>query len=89
MRRHQLSRSSSSSDGSDRESCFDVEDKVWDGDSDTNPTDVDTDVEGEDEDHPPEYYLNLEDDSESNDEIEDYKDNSLRLIDGIEQRFYR
>lgn len=66
-----------------------MENRVGDGDSDTNPTDVDTDVEGEDTDHPLEYYLNLEDDPESDDEIEDYKDNSLCLIDGIEHRFYR
>lgn len=103
MRRRQLSRSSSSSNVSDSESCFDV-DKAG-GDSDTNPTDVDTDVEdaagGGDsvttltdvdtdvEDHPPEYYLRQEDDSESDDEIEDYRDSSLRLINGIEQRFYQ
>ncbi|OAF59887.1 hypothetical protein VC83_03079 [Pseudogymnoascus destructans] len=85
MQRHQPPRSSSSSDVSDCESCFDVEDKVRGGDSDTNPTDVDTDMDG----HPLEYYLHQENDSESDDEIEDYKDNSLRLIDGIEQRFYR
>ena len=51
MRRHQvvLSSSSDDSDGSDLESCFDMEDEVGETDSDTNPTDVDTDIEGEDE----------------------------------------
>lgn len=41
----------------------------------------------EDEDHSPEYYHNLKDDPESNDENEDYKDSSLSLIHGMEDRF--
>ncbi|KAL5347682.1 hypothetical protein ACLOAV_007091 [Pseudogymnoascus australis] len=87
----------------DSESCFDVENNVVDSDSDTIPTDIDSDVEdnarGGDsdttdvdtdvEDHPPEYYLHQEDDSDSDDEIEDYRDNTLCLISGIEQRFHR
>lgn len=103
MRRRQLSRSLSSCNVSDSESCFDVENNVVDSDSDTIPTDIDSDVEdnarGGDsdttdvdtdvEDHPPEYYLHQEDDSDSDDEIEDYRDNTLCLISGIEQRFYR
>ena len=43
----------------------------------------------EDEDHLPEYYRSLEDDPESNDEDEDYKDSSRNLIDGMEDRFHR
>jgi hypothetical protein len=43
----------------------------------------------EDHDHPPEYYRNLEDDSESDDENEDYAEGSLSLIDGMEERFQR
>lgn len=101
MRRRQTPNSSDNSDGSDSESCFDAEDEVDETDSDTNPTDFDTDVEGgdeaditwiteEDKDHPPEYYLNQEEDlDESDDEDEDYADNSLLLLDGIEERWYR
>lgn len=44
MWRRQPSRSSSSSNASDPESCFDI-DKVGGSDSDTNLTDVNTDVE--------------------------------------------
>lgn len=70
-------------------------------DSDTNSMEVDTDIEGgdeadmswianEDEDHPPEYYLNQEEDvDESDDEDKDYADNSLVLLDGIEERWHR
>jgi hypothetical protein len=94
--------SSNSSDSSDTESCFDT-DIEGETDSDTNPTDVDTDVEGEnkdeldtswiideDKDHSPEYYLNQEEEfDEAEDANEDYKDNSLVLLDGIEERWYR
>lgn len=87
-------------DGSDGDSCFDEEEEPRGSGSDTNATDVDTDVEGEDEvgmpyitqedeDHPPEYYRNLEEDPESDDENEDYKEGSLSLIDGMEERFHR
>ncbi|ELR07392.1 hypothetical protein GMDG_02527 [Pseudogymnoascus destructans 20631-21] len=53
-----------------------LEDNAGGGDSDT--TDVDSDVE----DHPPEYYLHQEDDGDSDDEIQDYRDSTLRLISG-------
>ncbi len=101
MRRRRTPNSSDNSDGSDSESCFDAEDEVDETDSDTNPTDFDTDVEGrdvaditwiteEDKDHPPEYYLNQEEDlDELDDEDEDYADNSLFLLDGIKERWYR
>ena len=102
MRRRQLASSSSSynSDESHSETCFDTVDQVGGFDSDTNPTDVDTNTEGrdeadksrvtkEDEDYPPDYYLNLEEDPESDDENEDYKDSSRNLIDGMEERFRR
>jgi hypothetical protein len=98
------SSSSDNSDASDSESCFDT-DGEGGTDSDTNPTDVDTnvdtDLEGEDEldvswiidedkDHPPEYYLNQEKEcDEAEDANEDYKDNSLALLDGIEERWHR
>jgi hypothetical protein len=53
MRRHQqliLSPSSSSdSDGSDIESCFDTGDKQEETDAETEPTDVNTDVDKDDE----------------------------------------
>jgi hypothetical protein len=54
MRRRQPTPSScpdDSSDESDSESCFNVEDRVEGTDSDSNLTDVDTDVE-EDKDYP-------------------------------------
>jgi hypothetical protein len=102
MRRRRPASSSSYDDSneSDIASCFDTEDQVGGSDSDASPTDVDTDVEGgdevdklgiiqEDEDHPPEYYLNLEEDPESDDENENYKDSSRSLIDGMEERFHR
>ena len=103
-RRQRRNRSSSLSDkycdGSDGDSCFDKEDESWGSDSDTNTTDVDTDVEvedkidmpwitQEDEDQPPEYYRNLEEEPESDDENEDYKEGSLSLINGMEERFQR
>jgi hypothetical protein len=44
----------------------------------------------EDRDYPPEYYLNQEEDlDESDDENEDYADNSILFFDGIEERWYR
>jgi hypothetical protein len=71
--------------------------------SDTNLTNVDTEVEGEnkdkldiswiideDKDHSPEYYLDQEEEFDKAEDInEDYKDNSLILLDGIEERWYR
>jgi hypothetical protein len=104
-RRRQLSPTSSSdeSDGTDLESCFDTEDEAGETDSDTNPTDCDTDVEGgdevsgmsvidedEDKDHPPEYYLNQEDEFDESEYMdEDYSDNSCLLLDFIEERFFQ
>lgn len=67
----------------------------------TVPMDVDTDIEGDDEvdmawmageenAHPPEYYLDQEDNpDESEDEDEDYGDGSLLLLDMIEGQFDR
>jgi hypothetical protein len=91
--------SSNSSDSSDTESCFDT-DIEGETDSDTNLIDVDTDVEreskdelevlwitNEDKDHSLEYYLNQEEEfNKAEDANEDYKDNSLILLDGIEER---
>jgi hypothetical protein len=89
--------SSADSDGSDIESCFDTEDEQ-------EETDIDTDIDGDDEAdlsdlewivgkenaHPPEYYLDQENDSdESEDEDEDYSDGSLLLLDMIEGNFHR
>lgn len=88
------------SDVSELESCFDTEDEV-ETDSDTNPMDVDIDIEGEDKangslkieedkDYPPEYYLDQEEEfDEFEDAKEDYKDNSILLLDGIEERWNR
>lgn len=92
--------SDNSNDGSDGSSCFDKEDEPGEYGSDTSTTDLDSDVEAvekidttrisqEDQDHPPEYYRNLEEDPESDDENEDYKEGSLSLIDGMEERFDR
>jgi hypothetical protein len=98
------SSSSSSSNGSDIESCFDTGDEREETDAETEPTDVDTDVDGDDEAdlldlkwiareenaHPPEYYLDQENNSdESEDEDEDYSDGSLLLLDMIEGQFHR
>jgi hypothetical protein len=98
------SSSSCDSDGSDIESCFDTGDEQEETDAETEPTDVDTDVDGNDEAdlpdlewlageenaHPPEYYLDQEDNSdESEDEDEDYSDGSLLLLDMIEGQFDR
>jgi hypothetical protein len=96
-----LSSSSNDSDALELESCFDTEDEVRGTDSDTNPTDVDTDIQGEDKadiswiieedkDYPPEYYLNQEEEfDEFEDTNQDYKDNSILLLDGIEERWNR
>ncbi|KAH8759530.1 hypothetical protein F5882DRAFT_431795 [Hyaloscypha sp. PMI_1271] len=84
------SSSSSSSDGSDIESCFDTGDEQEETDAETEPTDVDTDLAGEENAHPPEYYLDQENNSdESEDEDEDYSDGSLLLLDIIEGNFHR
>lgn len=89
---------SSDSDGSDIESCFDTGDEQEETDAETEPTDVDTDVDeadlawiaGEENAHPPEYYLDQENNSdESEDEDEDYSDGSLLLLDMIEGNFHR
>ena len=65
------------------------------------PMDVDADIDGDNETdlawiireenaHPPEYYLDQEDNSdESEDEDEDYSDGSLLLLDMIEGQFQR
>jgi len=108
MRRRQQptpsSASSSDSDGSDIESCFDTGDEQEGTDAETEPTYVDTDVDGDDEAdlpdlewlageenaHPPEYYLDQENNSdESEDEDEDYSDGSLLLLDMVEGNFHR
>ncbi|KAF8855964.1 C2H2 finger domain protein [Acephala macrosclerotiorum] len=106
MRHRQTTPSSSSSDsdGSDIESCFDTEDEQEKTNADTEPTDVDTDVDDvdgcdeadltwiarEENAHLPEYYLDQENNSdESEDENEDYSDGSLLLLDMIERNFYR
>jgi hypothetical protein len=96
------SSSSSESDDTDIESCFDTGDEAGSIDSDTIATDCDSDVEGgdeagdlivdedEDKDHPPEYYLNQEDEfDESEYMAEDYSDGSCLLLDYIEERFYQ
>ena len=107
MRRHQRPTprpSSSDSDGSNIESCFDTEDEREETDAESEPTDVDTDVDGDDEAdlldlkwiageenaQPPEYYIDQENNSdESEDEDEDYSDGSLLLLDMIEGQFHR
>ena len=65
------------------------------------PMDVNADIDGDDEidlawiareenAHPPEYYLDQEDNSdESEDEDKDYSDGSLLLLDMIEGQFQR
>ena len=102
MRCGQLAPSSSDdSDALELESCFDTEDEVEETDSDTNLTDVDTDIEGEDEtdvswkieedkDYPLEYYLDQEEEfDEFEDANEDYKDNSILLLNGVEEQWNR
>jgi hypothetical protein len=93
--------SSDDSDASELESCFDIEDELGETDSNTNPTDVDMDIEEEDKvdisliieedkDYPLEYYLDQEEEfDEFKDANEDYKDNSILLLDGIEERWNR
>jgi hypothetical protein len=90
--------SSDNSHSSDTESCFDT-DIEGETDSNTNLTNVDTNVEGEnkgeldiswiinkDKDRSPEYYLNQEEEfDEAEDVNEDYKDNSIVLLDRIEE----
>ena len=100
------SSSSLDSDGSEVESCFDTEDEREETDNDIEPTDTDTDLEGGDGDeedlpdlawltgeenaHPPEYYLDQENNpDESEDEDEHYSDGSLLLIGLIEGNFCR
>jgi hypothetical protein len=92
--------SSNNSDSSDTESCFDT-DGEGETDADTNSTDIDTEGENEDrldvswiidedKDHSPEYYLNQEEEfDEAENANEDYKDNSIVLLDGIEERWHR
>lgn len=90
---------SANGDSSDSDSCFDEESKPQESDSNTSVAENDSDVEIEEKkilgvtqdlvDHPPEYYLNLEDDPESDDENEDYQKGSLSLLDGMEERFHR
>jgi len=103
MRRRQSTPSSSSSDsdGSDIESCFDIEDGH--DDTDTEATDADTDIEagdcdeedlawiaGEDNAYPPEYYLDQENNSdESEDEDEDYEDSTTNQLNMIKDQFHR
>ncbi|CAG8982679.1 hypothetical protein HYALB_00000958 [Hymenoscyphus albidus] len=89
------------SNTSDTESCFDTEGEHKESDVDTEPTDIDSDIEGyndtdlawiagEDNAHPPEYYLDQENNSdESKDEDEDYSANSILLLDMIESQFIR
>jgi hypothetical protein len=98
-RRQQADCSSDDSDESDIESCFDF--KNEESDLDTNQTDIDMDVErdngvdiswllDENKDHPPEYYLNQEDEfNESEYMGENYSDNSCFLLDFIEEHFFQ
>jgi hypothetical protein len=100
MRCHQLVDCSLSVDSneSDIESCFDTENE--ESNPDTNPTDIDTDIEkdninllwflNEDKDHPPEYYLNQEDEFDESEYMdEDYSNNSCFLLDFIEEQFFQ
>jgi hypothetical protein len=102
MRRRQLTPSSSSSDsdGSDIESCFDIEDGH--DDTNTEATNADTNIKagdyneadlawiaGEDNAYPPEYYLDQENNSdESEDEDKDYEDSTTNLLNIIKDQFY-
>jgi len=100
MRRCQPTLSSSSSeddsDGSDIESCFDIEETDADADTDIEGGDYDEEdlpdlewIAREDNAYPPEYYLDQENSDESEDEDEDYSDNSILLLDMIEDQFHR
>jgi hypothetical protein len=101
-RRRQPSSSATSfeSNNIDLESCFDTSDELGSTDSDTNPIDYDSGIEGfnnvdgmiidEDEgkDHPPEYYLNQEDEFDESEYLaEDYSNGNCLLLDYIEERF--
>ena len=93
--------SSNDSDALELKSYFDIEDEVEETDSNTNLTDIDIDIEGEDEtnvlwkieedkDYPLEYYLDQEEEfDEFEDANEDYKDNSILLLNGIEEQWNR
>jgi hypothetical protein len=95
------SSSSNNSDALDITSCFHIDDEERETDFDTNPTNIDTEVEREDEldvlwiidedkDYSPEYYLNQEEEfDEAEDANKDYKDNSIILLDGIEEQWHR
>jgi hypothetical protein len=92
--------SSSNSNRSDIESCFDTEDEQEETDAGTELTDVDTDIDRDNEAdlvwiarddnaYLPEYYLNQENDSDkSEDKGEDYSDGSILLFDRIEAQFH-
>jgi len=105
-RRQQPAASSSSSDSnrSDIDSCFDIGDEQEETDTETELTDVNTDVDRDDEAdlldlewlareenvHPLEYYLDQENNSdESKDKDKDYSDSSLLLLDMIKGNFNR
>jgi hypothetical protein len=92
-----VSCSSSNTDESDPDSCFDPDDietdfvSVIDADSDIKihvEDELDNSWIAEEEDHPPDYYLNQEEEcDEAEDANQDYKDNSILLLDGIEARW--
>ena len=93
-RNHSSPLSDSTGDSSDSDNYFDIEPRG--SDPDTNLTDIDTDIEtgetteeDEDEDYLLEYYYSLEEDPVSDNKNEDYKEASLTLIDGIEERFHQ
>ncbi|KAE8441375.1 hypothetical protein EG329_005002 [Mollisiaceae sp. DMI_Dod_QoI] len=100
-RRQPTPSSSSDSDGPDTESCFDTGDEQeTDAETDLSDVDVDGDdkadlpnlewLDGEENAHPPEYYLDQENNSdESEDEDEDYSDGSLLFLDMVEGNFHR
>ena len=96
--------SSDDSDESDNESYFDTEDEESDPDTNPTDVDTDvedTDVEGdgeadapwfldEDKDHPPEYCHDQEDEFDKSEFMdEDYSDNSILLLDYIEERWHQ
>jgi hypothetical protein len=88
-------------DGNDEADLPDLEWLAHSDNARTVPMDVDAAVDGDDEPdlawlageenaHPPEYYLDQEDNSDgSEDEDEDYSDGSLLLLDMIEGQFDR
>lgn len=79
----------------------DADTEPTDIDTDTELADIDIDIDGcdeadlvwiagDDNAHPPEYYLDQENDSdESEDEDEDYSNGSVLLLDRIEAQFYQ